>query len=527
MNRTTMSLFGAVAALAAVTGVAAVAAPDGGSGDGGAAAAARKPVERSTLVCPRPSNSDVAETSYTAVTPKGAANAHAGKGAARLYPVAEADPGDQQGGGSGKGKKGDKSKKDAKDGKSGKGKAGSEPVLPLNAPGTPVTSDADDADAPALVGSADGSLAPGWTVQQTTQVDAGAGHGLQGTACSSPDTSFWFPGASTSHDRQDYVHLTNPDDTGAVVDVDIYGKHGRDKSESGEGITVPPHSTLPVLLSTLTAKPASDATVHVVARTGRVGAQVQGVSEKTGGDWLPPTADAAPTAVLPGIPADASSVRLAVFAPGENDADLKVRLAGPSGKISPAGHATVHVRGGTTTAVNLRKLTNGEAGSLILSSAKDGEGATPVVAGAQVIRGKGSKQESAFIPSTEPVTARATAAGSGSGDSKLSLLATGGSARVRVTASAGSGGGSPATATYTVKGGTTKSVEPPRPRGVKGSYAVTVERLSGGPLYASRMLEKKLDGAPAFTVQTLPDDGGTVSVPHSGQDLSVLTGGDG
>jgi hypothetical protein len=58
---------------------------------------------------------------------------------------------------------------------------------------------------------------------------------------------------------------------------------------------------------------------------------------------------------------------------------------------------------------------------------------------------------------------------------------------------------------------------------VKASYAVTVERLSGGQLYASRMLERKKGKLPAFTVQTLPDDRGKVLVPHSGQDLSVLT----
>ena len=55
---------------------------------------------------------------------------------------------------------------------------------------------------------------------------------------------------------------------------------------------------------------------------------------------------------------------------------------------------------------------------------------------------------------------------------------------------------------------------------------MTVERLSGGPVYASRMLELPKDGRlPAFTVQTLPDDRGRVAVPASGQDLSVLTNG--
>lgn len=43
-----------------------------------------------------------------------------------------------------------------------------------------------------------------------------------------------------------------------------------------------------------------------------------------------------------------------------------------------------------------------------------------------------------------------------------------------------------------------------------------------GQFYASRMLELPQNGIPMFTVQTLPDDRGTVSVPRARQDLSLL-----
>lgn len=526
MNRTSATLIGAATALAALTGVAALAAP-GGEEPGSAAAAGRKPVERSTLVCPQPSVSDVAETRYTAFAPKGGQ----GKGSAELYPAQKADTGD--GGGTdedGKGSEGGKDKGREKDNDKDRAAAKPEPkpkpLVPLRTPGKPVTAESKTPDASALFGSAEGRVAPGWTVQQTTNVAVGAGRGMQGTACTVPDTDFWFPGASTAEERQDYVHLTNPDDSSAVVDLNLYGKKGRVPSEAGEGITVPPRSTVPVLLSTLTPEPVTNLGLHVVARAGRVGAQVQAVDEKLGGDWVSAVADPAPSAVLPGIPGDATSVRLVVIAPGANDADLKVRLASPSGQIAPAGHETLHVRGGMTTAVDLKDLTKGEAGSLVLTPTEGGSGATPVVAALRVTRGKGSTQETAFIPSTAPLTDRATAADNREKGSKLSLMATGKSAKVRVTASAGSKGGSPVSQTYTVKGKTTKSVVPPRPKGVQGSYAVTVERLSGGQLYASRMLEEKKGRLPAFTVQTLPDDRGKVLVPRSGQDLSVLTDGD-
>ena len=80
----------------------------------------------------------------------------------------------------------------------------------------------------------------------------GGARGLLGVTCAAPDTDFWFPGAGTAETRQDYVHLTNPDDTAAVVDIELYGKDGTLKSDVGDGIPVPAKSSVPVLLSTLT-----------------------------------------------------------------------------------------------------------------------------------------------------------------------------------------------------------------------------------------------------------------------------------
>ncbi|MCC2278543.1 DUF5719 family protein [Streptomyces sp. ET3-23] len=495
MKRTTLSLFACTAALAAVTGVAVLTGPSDVSAPGGKSGrtvtGAKAPVQRSALVCPAPTSSDVGDTTYTAFTPAG------GKGtgkSADLLPAA--------GGKSGK-----------NDGK---------PVLSLKEPGKPVTATTDRSDAPALYGAADGPLAPGWTAQQTTTISAGSGRGLHGLTCTPPDTSFWFPGASTAKGRQDYVHLTNPDATPAVVDLELYGKDGRIKAPSGEGVTVPPHTTVPVLLSTLTDAPTDDLTLHVAARSGRLGAAVQAADEKAGGDWLAPSADPAADAVLPGIPADATSVRLVAYAPGSDDADVGLRFVGPNGTISPAGHESLHLKGGMTTAVDLGDLTRGEAGSLMLTG---GSGGTPVVAGLRVTRGKDDKQETAFIPATSAIDGRGTVADNRPKAATLSLTAPGKAATVRVTSSAGSEGGAPVTKTFTVKAGTTLAFEPPQPDGAKGSYAVTVEKTDGGPVYASRMLALPKDGVPMFTIQPLPDDRSTVAVPEAKTDLSLLNRG--
>ncbi|MGW1985277.1 DUF5719 family protein [Streptomyces collinus] len=506
MKRTTLSLIAGTAALAAVTAFAALDAPAASSaGAGTAKAAAELPVERTSLLCPAPSVSDIADTSYTSFTPVTQGTTGAGK--AELRSAAE-----QSADGTGDGTAGK--------GKTGKGKKKADaPVLAPKAPGTPATGDTSGADAPALVGTADGKFAPGWTVQETTEVAAGTGRGLLGVACTAPDTEFWFPGAATSADRTDYVHLTNPDDSAAVVDIELYGKNGAIKSAVGDGFTIPPHASKPVLLSTLTDERQTDLTVHVSVRSGRVGAAVQALDDKVGGDWLAAADDPAGSLVLPGIPKDATDVRLIAFTPGDADADLKVRLASPGGLITPAGNETLHVKSGMTTAADLGAVTRGEAGSLVLTPT---DRSVPVVAALRVVRGRGAKQETAFIPATAPVGTRATAADNSGKSTTLSVTAPTATATVRVTASAGSEGGAPATKTYTIKAGTTQDIAAPAPSSGKGTYALTVETVSGGPVYAARTLAATEAGVPGFTIQTLPSDRGLVAVPAADEDLAVL-----
>ncbi|MCQ0022971.1 DUF5719 family protein [Streptomyces somaliensis DSM 40738] len=385
-----------------------------------------------------------------------------------------------------------------------------------------MAAEANGADAPALVGVASGRLAPGWTTQQTTVVPAGGARGLLGVSCTHPDTDFWFPGTSTAENRRDYVHLTNPDDTAAVVDVELYGPEGVLESQLTDGIPVPARSSVPVLLSTLTADPAtSDVTAHVTVRSGRVGAVIRSAVDQLGSDWLPASADPAPSLVLPGIPADATSVQLVAYAPGEDDAELKIRLAGATGTITPAVQQTIRVKSGMTASADLKDLTSGEAGALLLTPAQAGR-PTPVVAALRVVRGSGKKQEVAFIPAAGPVGERATVADNRAEGTTLSLTAPGEAAEVRVTASPGTGGGTPATRTYTVRAGTTLAVAPPAPPGLKGSYALTVETLSGGPVHAARMLALPQDGIAMFTLQAFADDRAKVAVPEAEQDLAVL-----
>ncbi|MEE1929316.1 DUF5719 family protein [Streptomyces sp. TRM 70351] len=504
LNRPAVALLGTVTALAAVTGVATLTLPAGAPTAGAPpAAAARLPVERSALVCPQPSTSELAETVYTAFTPAPAEGAPDGGSAALRPAPSTLEKGGQE--------------EDDENADAGVPAA-------VEEPGTPVVHETDRPDAPALAGTATGGLAPGWTVQQTTTISGGSGRGMLGAHCAAPGTAFWFPGVSTADARHDYVHLVNPDDSTATVDLRLYDTDGVVETESGTGITIPARSSVPVLLSTLASRPAENATLHVAARVGRVGAQVQALDEKLGSDWLAPAAPADGPVVVPGIPGDATEVRLTAFTPGEADIELAVRLAGPSGSFTPAGQETLHVKSGMTTAVDLADLTRGEPASLVLTPS--GGADAPVMAAVRVLREEDGEQETAFVPATAPLVERATAAGgaaAGTADSTLFLTAPDSAATVRVTASAGSEGGEPVVKTYALKPGTTTAVTDLRPEGGKGRFALTVEHVSGGPVHPARMLARSEDGVPMFTVQALPDDAGTVAVPQVEQDLSVLT----
>ncbi|MER8199569.1 DUF5719 family protein [Streptomyces microflavus] len=520
MKSTHLSLIAGTVALAAITGFATLNAP-GGPAAAEAGSASSLPVERSSLVCPAPSTSDLAETQYTSYTPPGseaakggAAKGEGAEGTAELKPAlpvldddeVETDP-----------KKIKKAEEAAKKAKAQADK----PVLAVKEPGTPVLAEADGSAAPALVGTATGRLAPGWAAQQTTTVTAGGARGLLGVSCTAPDTDFWFPGVSTARSRQDYVHLTNPDDSAAVADIELFGAKGAVTSEVGDGITVPARSSVALLLSTLTDEAVNDLTAHVTTRSGRVGGVVLTADDGSGADWLTAAADPSGTLVMPGIPADATSVQLVAFAPGENDADVKVQLMGKNTTFAPAGNDTLHIKSGMTATIDLKDITRGEPGSLRLTPVEKNR-ATPIVAALRVVRGTGAKQEIAYIPATGPVGARASVTDNRAKGSTLSLAAPAATAKVKVTTSAGSGGGEPAVETYTVKAGTTTAITPKPPAGLKGAYALTVETVSGGPVHASRALVLPEGGVQMFTIQTLPDDGGTVVVPSARQDLSVL-----
>ncbi|MFE4358258.1 DUF5719 family protein [Kitasatospora sp. NPDC056800] len=523
--KTTQSLLAAAVVLAAVFGIAQVRPPAAPAKAGTGAAATTAQVERTSVVCPQPVQGLTGSTTLTAYTPPGTGSATGGAGwlsdaAAPAVPAAQpttapAAPAAATPAPTGSGAPG----APVQD----KNAAPADARLTVPKPGTPATGPAANGDAAPGTGAvATGALAPGFTVTQTTVVTEQRGLGLSGLTCTPAATSFWFAGASTAADRVDYLSLVNTESAAAVVDIKLYGDKGLIDNDAANGITVSPGSSQAVLLSTLTKGAVADLAVHVVVRSGRVGAALHAADGGKGADWVPASDAPAPVQVMPGLPADTASARLVVWAPPEDDADLKIQLSGKNGWFSPAGNESIHVKAGMVAAVDLGKLTRDEVAGLRLSPSDD-KHRTPVVAGLRVDRAAANgKTDAAWLTGSDPVGARATVADNRAGASTLYLTSSGEAATVRVTASAGSGGGTPATKEVQLPAGGTVALPAPEPAGLNGVFALTVETVSGGPVVAARMLSLPAKDVPMFTVQALRDDRSTVKVPQAGQDPGVV-----
>ncbi|MFB7911660.1 DUF5719 family protein [Kitasatospora sp. NPDC056076] len=528
-GKTTQSLLAAAVVLAAVFGIAELRPPAGPAKADGGAAPSTAQVERTAAVCPQPFQGLTGSTTLTAYTPPGTGSATGGAGwlseqaapatPPSAAPSAPAPSGSPAGAPSAAASGSGAPATPAPD----KNAAPADAKLTLGKPGTPATGPASNGDAAPGTGAvATGALAPGFTVSQTTVVTEQRGTGLSGLTCTPESTSFWFAGASTAGDRVDYVSLVNPESSAAVVDIKLYGDKGLIDNDAANGITVAPGSSQSVLLSTISKGAVTDLAVHVVVRSGRIGAALHAADGAKGADWVPASAEPAATQVMPGLPADATAARLVVWAPPEDDADLKIQLSGKNGWFTPAGNESIHVKAGMVAAVDLGKVTRDEVAGLRLSPSDDRH-PTKIVAGLRVDRtGGNGKSEAAWLTGSGPVGARATVADNRAGASTVFLTSTGDAATVKVTGSAGSGGGTPATKEVQLPAGGTVAIPAPEPAGLNGVFAVTVETESGGPVVAARMLALPAKDVPMFTVQALRDDHSTVQVPQATQDPGVV-----
>ena len=262
---------------------------------------------------------------------------------------------------------------------------------------------------PAIRAYGEGQLAPGLVADQWGRDPRGFGRGMASTACAPAASEFWFVGGGAIAGRQTRVILVNPDDTAAVVDVLIHGPQGLIDAPAGRGLVVKGKDRLVLRLDVL-APGVTATAVHVMARTGRVGASVDdeqrvGLSV-IGTDWIPQAAAPATTVYVPGIVSGPGARVLSVAAPGADDAIVKIRIITADGTYSPVERSQLEVPADGVVTLDMSSVTKKQPATLELTSD------VPIVAGMRQFYGaRNVNNETSFSAGAQPFTGPAAVSG--------------------------------------------------------------------------------------------------------------------
>lgn len=422
------------------------------------------------------------------------------------------------------------------DGESASGTAGLE-TLPgeqsaqarILVPGGQAQIEAFGTRLPPIRAYGEGTLAPGLVADQWGRDPAGAGRGMASTACAPAASEFWFVGGGAISGRTTRIVLVNPDDTAAVADVVIHGPDGIIDAPGGRGLVVRGQSRLVTRLDVL-APGVTATAVHVIVRTGRVGASIDDEQRtglfSVGTDWIPQAAPPARTVWLPGVINGQGARVLSVIAPGDDDAVVDIRLITPDGTFAPVDRARLEVPADSVVTIDLSPVIDGSPATVELRST------VPIVAGMRMFFDRSAAQaETAFTAGAQPFTGPAAVTGlpvRASTETRVAITAPDGAAQVDITLLPFRGGRQAAEATaprrISVAAGTLRNVRLNPPAGIDWySVVVTPVEDSGPVLVAHRVREQSrfgdlVTGYPWRPLRT------EVVVPTADEDLSVAVG---
>lgn len=412
--------------------------------------------------------------------------------------------------------------------------------LALTAPGQVVVGLAQELDGDALLVRATGALAPGLQVEQVTRGTSGTQRGLAALRCEAARTDAWWVGGATTVGDAAVLLLANPDDTPAVVDVEVLTASGRVDGRPGRGIAVGPRSRTAVPLDRL-APDREWLAVHVRTVRGRVAGGLRHVRSEgrspRGVDWVPPAGEPAAQVVVPGLPAGPGRRIVVVANPGPDDTVAALTLATTDGLVSPPELQALDVPAGTTVAHDVSSLVAQTPAAVRVVSE-----AGPVLASALVVdaqhtaaaRPVGRVRELAWTGPAEPLRGPALlTVPDPPTESTLLLSALDGDARVRVTPvpvtpvqATGRDDALPEGRTVDVSAGRTVPLAlSTLPEGATGQIAVEVRPLPGsGPVHAARYLRERGEDGPLSTVLVLRSAAAQVLRPVAVPDLRAGTG---
>ena len=364
-----------------------------------------------------------------------------------------------------------------------------------------------------VIGQATGAYAPGFTVTETLSSGTiGTSHGLASTACTAPDTDFWYLGADPSADTKTAAELNlyNGDQISAQLNLTGYTANGLVDStlvqQKDQGVLVQPgtQSDHSIELSDFSTD-GSPIALHVTTTAGRISAALLDSNGAAGRDFIQAQKPAS-RLVIPGVPSAKSKLQLILFSPTA-DTDVSLHWIGGS-KITPTVTAP-HLTAGKVQQLDITNVpAQGEAGALEI----DSTGNTPIL-GEIKVTGQGGS-DTAYLSPVQALAGESIVADNNSG-SVVELTNNGGQeAQVKVTAE---GAGTPAAQTVAVPAYSTKAVTLQAPQGATG-FAVSVTPLAGAnSIYAARVMT---GGGNMITIQPMTTALETVQIPVVRDDLS-------
>ena len=390
-------------------------------------------------------------------------------------------------------------------------------------PGQHATSFRTPKGTAAVVGTAVGGRAPGFTMDQLTVSTRSADRGLWGVSCPQPGDDFWFAGTGSGVGHRSTLYLTDTEATPATVVVDLYDADGQVVAPSVDGVEVPANGETALHLDQV-APGAGDLVVHVVVTSGRVAASLlDSVSNglvPQGTDWVPVAAAPSDQVVVPGLASGPGYRRLTLFAPGYGTVTVKVTLVGTQGPFAPAGAASVDIDRGKVTTVDLGSALAGDQTAAVVESP------VPLVAGVRWTTTGGGGREVAFSAGTPSLSRPAVVSGnlqSGGVTTSLLVTAPGAGGRVSVQPLVD---GVPSGRPTVVKVAAQSTVRVRLPSGrARGAYDVVLTPLHGsGRLFAAVLRQAVVNGVQGVTVAPVRDARIDVAVPTSRPELDVGLG---
>ncbi|MCC9205384.1 DUF5719 family protein [Arthrobacter sp. zg-Y769] len=344
--------------------------------------------------------------------------------------------------------------------------------------------------------------------------------GLTAADCQAPANDLWLVGARTNVGATAVLQLTNPSETPADVDLELYGAAGPLDGPGSRGIAVGPGETKSVVLAGLAANQESLA-VRVRSSGGPVAAVIsqnllRGLTPG-GVELIQPTAAPGPAQVISGVSIqDPEATRklskqdgyasvtpsLQVAVPGASDAVVNVRVYGRNGEAVLEGGGSYNAAAGTVTRLPLDTL---PAGTYTLDISSD----VAVAASAVFSRGSDAKEgtDLAVAPAGERLGSEHLVV-LPSESSALSFTAPEGAAEVHLAA-VSADGALLAEKTVPLKAGVAAVVQP---GDLGGSAAAVLVSATGAPVYGAQVVT---GGGTGISVVGLPRgtvDGSRVQV---------------